>query len=103
MAVSVRYYAIKIGLLTHFSSLWCVLMQAKAERIASLPQFLPPLGVGGLKAAALFDTSPNLFDRFVQNGQLPQPSLLGRDWDRISLSLVKHGVRCRICTKILTR
>lgn len=52
-------------------------MTAKAERMASLPSSLPPFGVGRLKAAALFDISPSLFDRLVESRQLPQPRLLG--------------------------
>lgn len=52
-------------------------MAARAERMASLPTSLPPFGVGRLKAAALFDISPSLFDRLVESRQLPQPRLLG--------------------------
>ncbi|WP_024899492.1 hypothetical protein [Brucella rhizosphaerae] len=62
-------------------------MPAKAQRMESLPHSLPPFGVGRLKAAALFDISPSLFDRLVEVGQLPQPRLLGGRlvWDVVEL------------------
>ncbi len=48
-----------------------------ANRHASLPVSLPPLGVNRDQAAALIGVSVFLFDRAVENGSMPQPRELG--------------------------
>jgi len=62
-------------------------MPAKSNNIAMLPISLPPFGVSRLKAAALFDISPSLFDRLVHANKFPQPRLLGGRlvWDVLEL------------------
>lgn len=62
-------------------------MPAKSNINATLPISLPPFGVSRLKAAALFDISPSLFDRLVHANKFPQPRMLGGRlvWDVLEL------------------